>query len=168
MKPASGESCDVLLLLLRGCELAAVDSGISSREDDPSSGLWRGKISSCSLLAVRSHSSARASLAAKESAHWKRDRFKTAMSCSRVAVCAQQSTSLNSASSTGPSSALVPTGSGVAKTGDTSPPPSRAASRSTAEDLTGNAGNKSVCAFSGARIRFQTPLRRCISILVKG
>ena len=80
---------------------------------------------------------------------------------------AQQSTSMNSASSTGPSSALVPTGSGVAKTGDASPPPSRAvraASRSTAEDLTGNAGNQSVCALFGARIRFPTPLTRCISI----
>ena len=68
MEPASGESCDVLLLLLRGCELVAVDSGISSREDGASSGLRRAEISSCRLLAVRSHSSAPASLAAKESA----------------------------------------------------------------------------------------------------
>ena len=76
MPPASGESCGVsLLLLLRGCELAAVSSGISSREGGASSGLRRAAISRWSSFAVRSDSSssparasARASLAAKESA----------------------------------------------------------------------------------------------------
>ena len=70
MRPASGESCGVSLLLLLGvCELAAVGSGIPSREGGASSGLRRAASSLWSLLAVRSHSSARASLAANESAH---------------------------------------------------------------------------------------------------
>ena len=69
MRPASVESCAVLLLLLRGRELAAVGSGISSRAGGASSGLRRAASSLWSLLAVRSHSSARASLAAKESEH---------------------------------------------------------------------------------------------------
>ncbi len=77
-RPASGESCAVwlLLLLLCGCELAAVGAGISAGEGGASSRLRRAAFSSWRLLAVRSHSSsfparasARASLAAKESAH---------------------------------------------------------------------------------------------------
>ena len=67
MRPASGESCAVLLL--RVCELAAVGPGISSRAGGASSGLRRTAVSLWSLLAVRSHFSARASLAANESAH---------------------------------------------------------------------------------------------------
>jgi hypothetical protein len=78
MRPASAESCAVwlLLLLLCGCELAAVGAGISAGEGGASSRLRRAAFSSWRLLAVRSHSSsfparasARASLAAKESAH---------------------------------------------------------------------------------------------------
>ena len=72
-------------------------------------------------------------------------------------MCAQQSTSVKSASSTGPSPALVPSGSGVAKTGDTSPHPTRAAradSRSPVEELIASAGKQSVCAFFCASIRF--------------
>ena len=80
MRPALAESCAVwlllLLLLLRGCELAAVGAGISAREGGASSRLRRAAFSSWSLLAVRSHSSsfpvrasARALLAAEESAH---------------------------------------------------------------------------------------------------
>ncbi len=76
MRPASAESCAVWLLLLRGCELAAVGAGISAGEGGSSSRLRRAAFSSWRLLAVRSNSSsfparasARASLAAKESAH---------------------------------------------------------------------------------------------------
>ena len=79
MRPALAESCAVwllLLLLLRGCELAAVGAGISAREGGASSRLRRAAFSRWRLLAVRSNSSslparasARASLAAEESAH---------------------------------------------------------------------------------------------------
>ncbi len=70
MRPASGEGCDVLLLvLLRGCELAAVGSSISAREGGASSRLRRAAFSRSRLLAVRSHSSARALLTAKEFAN---------------------------------------------------------------------------------------------------
>ena len=68
MRPASGESCDVSLLL-GVCELAAVVSGITSREGGASSGLRSAAFSRWSLLAVRSHFSARALLTAKESAN---------------------------------------------------------------------------------------------------
>jgi hypothetical protein len=80
MRPALAESCAVwlllLLMLLCGCELAAVGAGISAREGGASSRLRRTAFSSWRLLAVRSNSSsfparasARASLAAEESAH---------------------------------------------------------------------------------------------------
>ncbi len=76
-RPALAESCAAwLLLLLRGCELAAVGSGISAGEGGVSSRLRRTAFSSWRLLAVRFNSSslpARASalapLAAEESAH---------------------------------------------------------------------------------------------------
>ncbi len=74
MEPASGESCDVLLLLLRISEPAAVGLGISLREGGASSRLRRAAFSSCRLLAMRSQSSACASLPAKESAHSASDR----------------------------------------------------------------------------------------------
>ncbi len=76
MRPALAESCAVWLLLLRVCELAAVGSGSSSEKGGASSRLRRAAFANWSLLAVRSNSSsfparasARASLAAEESAH---------------------------------------------------------------------------------------------------
>ena len=75
-RPALAESCAVWPLLLRDCELAAVGSGISAGEGGASSRLQRAAFSCWRLLAVRSNSSsfparasARASLAAEESAH---------------------------------------------------------------------------------------------------
>ena len=70
MRPALAESCAVwLLLLLRGCELAAVGAGISAGEGEASSRMRRAAFSSWSLLAVRSNSSSLPARAAEESAH---------------------------------------------------------------------------------------------------
>ena len=118
------------LLLLRVCELAAVGSGISSGESTASSRLRRAVFS-------RSDSTSRASLAAKESANRESDRCKTSLFCWRVAARVQQSKSVISVFSTGPSVAPVTSASGIA-TGDSDPHASRPVRRC-------NAGTQSVC-----------------------
>ena len=129
LRSASEGSCAVWLLLLRVCELAAVGSGISSGESTALSRLRRAVFS-------RSDSTSRASLAAKESANRESDRCKTSLFCWRVAARVQQSASVLSVFSTGPSVAPVTSASGIA--GDSDPHASRPVRRC-------NAGTQSVC-----------------------